>query len=390
MARSASEIPHRWVATDGDVVAVAEEVSAHDTYAIDTEFHRERSYYPHLALVQIAWPSNLVLIDPLAADVRGLAPLFMGPGTAIMHAAAQDLEVLELACGVVPPKLFDTQVAAGFVGHSSPSLSTLVDKVLGERLPKGDRLTDWLDRPLGDGQRRYAAADVYYLHALHRHLNERLDDAGRADWATAECEELRSRPRSRQDPETAWLRIKEARHLRGSARGIAKEIAAWRERTAADGDQPVRFVLSDLALVGLAQQAPHRAEDLRRIRGIDPRHLRNGAAAEILDAIKRGERLPNNELTAPDASRNGLDRALRPAVTLVSAWVSQLARDEGLDTALLATRNDIVAFLRGDKDGRLSDGWRHELLGEPIRALVEGRAALAFDGEGGLVLEKRT
>jgi ribonuclease D len=381
--------PARWIDDDVALGEALDAVKAADIYAVDTEFHRERTYYPRLALVQIAWADDVVLIDPLAVDVRGLAKVFDGPGLAVMHAAGQDLEVLAHACDAVPSTMFDTQIAAGFVGMSSPSLASLVDRYLGVRLPKGDRLTDWLARPLGAPQRDYAAADVAHLLDLHRLLVQELAARGRLEWAEAECEVARSRSRPTVEPDSAWLRIKEARHLRGTARGVARELAAWRERLARDLDQPVRFVLSDLALVNVAQRMPNGPDGLDGIRGLDRRQLKEPAQRGLLAAVAAGRDLTQGEVDAAVPTTRALPRHLRPAITLISAWVTQLARDEDLDPALLATRADIEALLREDPDARLTRGWRNQLLGEPIRQLVEGRAALAFERGHGLVLETR-
>src|SRR5262249_17396840 len=147
---------------------------------LDTEFHRERSYHPHLALLQVGWgESNVALVDALALDLNPLRTVISGPATIVMHAAAQDLEVLIRACGALPAQLYDPQIAAGFAGYSNPSLVTLVEGVLSLRLPKGDRLADWLRRPLSDDQREYAAADVAHLLALRHWLVERLGREGR-------------------------------------------------------------------------------------------------------------------------------------------------------------------------------------------------------------------
>ena len=388
--RPPRDADHRWVDDEAGFVEVVEALRSVDRYAIDTEFHRERTYYPHLALLQLGWDDDVVLVDPLVVDLTPLREVFDGAALCVMHAGQQDLEVLERACGTVPGELFDTQIAAGFVGYSTPSLAKLCDGELGVRLPKADRLTDWLARPLGDAQRAYAASDVVHLGALHDRLSSEIDRLGRSEWVADECRTLLDRPRTAQDPESAWLRVKEARHLRGVARSVAREVASWRERTAADSDQPVRFVLSDLALVGIAQAAPRDEDGLRKLRGIDGRHLRNGGATAILAAVRRGEDRHGTADEEPATpSTPGLDNSLRPAATLVAAWVAQVARDERYDSALLATRADIEGFLRGDGTSRIDDGWRHELLGAPIRDLVDGRAALAFDGANGLVLETR-
>jgi ribonuclease D len=364
--------------TLAEVVAAA---LAEPRYAIDTEFHRERSYYPKLALVQIAWADRIALVDPLRVDPRGLVPLFTGPGLAVLHAAQQDLDVLNHACGAIPSRLADTQLVAGFVGYSTPSLSSLLSAELRIRLPKADRLTDWLRRPLTVDQETYAAADVAHLFELYDTLAARLLSLGRLDWALAECEELRTRPVGPVDPDDAWLRLKDVRTLKRPARGVAWAVAAWRERRAARTDTPVRSVLPDLAVLAIAQRAPRTAAELRACRGVDDRHTR--LAGEILEAVAKGREQPPD---LPDREEDELDRSLRPAVTLVSAWVSQLARQQHIDTTLLATRADLVALLRGAADARLAHGWRAEVLGDDVKRLVAGEAALSFDGHGGLRL----
>ena len=265
---------HQLVDTVEGFEAVLGALRDEPAYAVDTEFHRERTYYPKLALLQIAWSDGLALIDPLAVDIAPLAEILDGPGVAVLHACDQDLEVLDLACGTIPSRLFDTQIAAGFVGMSMPSLSSLYERVLGIRVGKGDRLTDWLARPLNDNQLRYAAGDVEHLLAVYHHEVADLEARGRLSWALDECEGARGHARGARDPEQAWRRVKEIRQLRGPARRVAQSVAAWRERRAAEIDQPVRFVLPDLAIVGIAQRQPKSPPDLRKIRGLDDRHLR--------------------------------------------------------------------------------------------------------------------
>jgi ribonuclease D len=296
--------------------------------------------------------------------------------------------VLQRACGTVPSRLFDTQLAAGFVGFSTPSLSLLAERVLDEHLPKASRLTDWLQRPLGEAQQTYAASDVLHLAALASELRRVLADSGRLAWAEEECEDLRARDWGPPDPDAAWRRMKEARQLKGKSRSVARAVAAWRERRAAELDTPPRHVLPDLALVGIAMNPPTSGDDMRKLRGIDDRHTRGKVATEILEAVRIGLDAPADSV--PAAPREEVDRDQRPAVALASAWLSQLARELKIDAALLATRSDLSSFLNGDPSARLAMGWRHQLLGEPIRRLVAGDFALAFDGKGGLTLEERS
>lgn len=381
--------------TDRDHLAdVLERLAGADRYGLDTEFHRERTYWPRVALVQVAWPAGpggaagLALIDPLAVDLSPLADVLAGPGVMVAHAAEQDLEVLNRACGRVPARLFDTQIAAGFLGYASASLATLSSVFLGKEVVKGDRLTDWNHRPLTPAQLRYAAGDVEHLLQLADTLVAALDAEGRLAWVEEECELVRCRATQPANPARAWWKLRDARSLRGSSRGVAQEVAAWRESRAQRLDQPLRSVLPDLATQAIAHNPPASLAAVAKVRGLDARYLRDGLAEEILAAVAAGRRLPEDRIQLPPSDE--VNRELRPAVALAAAWVSQLARDERIDAAVLATRSDLAAYLRGDPAARLRQGWRAELVGEQIGRLVSGDAALAFDGHGGLVLEARS
>ena len=376
------------VTTAGALLDVVAELADQPAYALDTEFHRERSYYANVALLQLAWPGRCALVDPLAVDLAPFATVLDGPGLAVLHASTQDLEVLLRACGTVPSRLFDTQLAAGFLGFATPSLTSLVERVLDVHLPKASRLTDWLRRPLSEDQLTYAAADVLHLLELTDVLRRELAATGRLEWAEEECELLRTRGWGPPDPENAWLRIKETRSLKGRSRGVAQSVAAWRERRAAQLDQPVRFILSDLAIVGIAGKPPKDLEQLKAIRGLDERNARGQIGESLLAAIEAGRALPDGAIRLP--KRDEVDRDLRAAVALVSAWVTQVSRELRIDPSLLATRTDLATFLARDPDARLATGWRKELLGDAIEELVGGTYALAFDGAGGLALERRS
>ena len=362
---------------------MVDELASIDRYAIDTEFHREKTYYPQLALVQISWRDRIVLIDPLAIDPRRLGRLFNSNALAVVHAAQQDLEVLKHSCGVAPRRIFDTQLSAGFLGYSTPSLASLVQSEFKINLPKADRLTDWLRRPLSDAQIAYAASDVEYLLQLHDRLTERLNAQGREEWAQQACEELRVRPNGPVDPTLAWLRIKEVRALRGRARGVAQSVAEWRERKAMAADIPPRRVISDMALLAIAQKMPISESELLQSRGIEARQLGGTIIQDLLNAVMEGV---TRDQRAPSTEPEDVDRDLRPAVTLISAWVGELARQHHIDVALLATRSDITALLRNQPEARLAQGWRAHIVGDDIKRLVSGRAGLSFDSRGGLRL----
>ena len=361
-----------WIDEPSALADLVRTLADQPRYALDTEFHGERSYWPHLALIQIAWPGGVALVDPLTVDPKPLGELLSGPGCMVAHAADQDLSILERACGCAPSILFDTQVAAGFIGMGTPSLAAVVEKLLGARLAKGDRLTDWTRRPLRVEQRVYAAADVEHLLALHDELLDRLDVMGRVEWATDECEERRQRIRQRPDPATAWWRIKGARQLRGN-----------RPRRRADGRRVARAAPRRISTSPPATSSPtwhsrascsgRRAtrDDLTGIRGIDGR-LRENTANELLHAINTGLELPAAELRLPESDR--IDRSLAPAVTVLGAWLAQRASELDLDPALLATRAELTQMLQG-RPSRLATGWRTDLVGEPLQRLLRGEAA---------------
>ena len=374
---------YRWVDSQPEFEALVDRLCAEPRYALDTEFHRERTYYPKLALMQFATPTETTLVDPLAVDLAAMRRLFASDVIAVLHAAQQDLDVLTHACGAVPTRMYDTQLASGFLGYSTPSLVSLLMAELKVSAAKGDRLTDWLRRPLTNEQLVYAAADVDHLLALQDQLDRQIAELGRSEWVAEACEELRQRPASGTDPSQAWLRIKDVRMLKPRARSVARAICEWRERRAMSVDVPVRQILPDLAVLGISQRQPKTTHDLVQARGVEERHSKGNLGKEILDAVADGQRA-DVDLPVPDGEE--LDRHLRPAVALVSAWMADLARKQRVDTTLLATRADLVSLLRGDENARLLQGWRAELVGDGIQRLVQGKAGLTFDGRGGLRL----
>lgn len=372
-----------WIDDDAALADLVATLADAPRLAIDTEFHRERTYWPRCALVQIGWDDGIALVDPLATDIAGIGPLLTGR-TVVMHAAGQDLEVFQHAVGTVPDRLFDTQVAAGFLGMSSIGLGPLVHKLLGLELPKADRLTDWMVRPLPGDATAYAASDVAHLFELHDLLTSALEERDRADWVQAECADMVARSLVRPDPTIAWWRVKEARRLRGRAAAVAQEVAAWREAHAAGTDKPLRAVLPDLALAGIAQRPPGNVDDLVKVRGLRDRGIPRGVRTELLDAVERGRALPLDDVAYPES--RPVPAELRAAVPLLMSWVTQRARELELDPAVLATRTDLEAFLRDDGDARLGDGWRADALAADIRRLLDGEALLGFERGVGLVL----
>ncbi len=372
-----------WVDSESALAQIVAEILKADRYAIDTEFHREKTYFPKLALVQLKWGKTTALVDPLAVDPRGLGKLFESDVLAVIHAAQQDLEVLRHAALAAPKIIFDCQIAAGFIGYSTPSLATLVQTFKKISMSKGDRLTDWLRRPLTDQQCSYAADDVAHLFDLHDEISRQLKELERSEWVADACRDLVQRPQGPQDPGLAWLKLKEARALKGQSRGVAQSVAKWREEKAMRNDAPPRRVMSDMALLGISQRVPKNVEELATTRGVDDRHLSADSCREIMAAIRDGAKqhveLPNNDV-------DDVDKWARPALTLITAWIGELARKHKIDATFLATRSDITAFLRKSPDARLVQGWRATLIGDDLNRILNGDVGLSVDRDGHLKL----
>ena len=383
---STSERHPALISDQDGLAALCDEIVGEPVYAVDTEFHTEHTYRPQLALIQLGWADKVALVDPLAVDPKPLSRLFGGPGIAVAHAARQDLSVLEAACGVAPATVFDTQIVAGFLGMSTPSLARLIEQVLGITIPKTAQLSDWLRRPIPPDQLAYAAGDVLYLLALRSSMIEQLEERGRLDWAIEECAEVLTRRKGDTIPEQAWWKVGDVRKLSGRSRAVAQEVAAWRERRASSIDRPRRSVLSDLAILTIAQRSPRNRRELEALRGVDARHLAKGADAEILAAIERGRELrPDQLLLQPDSVES---KASQTAVAVCGGLVRQISDDLELDQTLLATRSDIALLVVGE-GSRLDHGWRGSIAGDPIRRLLGGEVAAAFEPDGRLVLEER-
>lgn len=367
---------HDWIADSATLDELVTELAAAEEYALDTEFHRERTYLPRLALVQIAVGSRLALVDALSVDVSALRQAFEGDGLCVMHAGSQDLEILSLYCGALPGRIFDTQVAALFAGYRTASLAKLVEDLLGVRLDKSSQLTDWTRRPLPKADQRYAASDVEHLLALKDAIAQRLEENNRLTWAEEEIELLRTKDRSRPDPDTLWWKLRGKSKLGGRARGVAQSIASWREEVAQRKNRPPRTVLSDMALLSLAQRPARNARDLNGVRNFDAKRF--PYTDDLLAAIRRGVDMPKGQLRLPPKKPENLPQ-VDGIITLCVAWLSQRAREEGIDPSILGTRDDVTTFVLNG-DSRLSRGWRDSLVGAELRSIIDGSAALRVAG----------
>ncbi len=357
---------------------------------LDTEFVSERTYRPLLCLVSLAWREGEALVDPLALD--DLAPLGRALGrpecTVILHAGGQDLPLLARHLGLAPARVFDTQVAAAFLGYGQIAYSRLVQAVLGVRLEGGSGFSEWARRPLSLQQLRYARDDARYLVPLYDALRAELERKGRLAWCEEECALMRERSLAGPSGEP-WEKVDGVRRLRPRQLAVLRELAAWREEEARRANVPAAYVMRDAALVALAQQAPRDAEGVGRVRGMTSGQLKRYLPA-ILAAVERGRGCPRERWPRPAESPQE-DPVERTGTDFLSSWVRRRAEEEGITPSLLATRedlSDLVRWRRGDRDElpRVLQGWRRSLVGQDLLELVEGRTALALvDGQLRLV-----
>ncbi len=369
----------RWVATETDLAEVVKEAKEIGAVAVDTEFHRERSYYPKLALVQARIGDLIFLIDPLDLDLSPLEEIFVDERIKfVFHASEQDLEILERAVGARPIQLFDTQVAAGFLGISHASLGALLHQFLRVTIAKGARLSDWMARPLSPEQIDYAATDVLYLEELERRIVAELDSMHRRDWALEEMAAVVRRRRSEVPVELAWTKIRECRALDDERnRRIAARIAAWREEQARVRDVPARSILSDLAIASIARSAPQSRSELTRLRGVDGRRLDAEMVGHLLELVVSDQ--PVGTATAELAISATMRPELAPVVLLSASVVQAKAFDLGIDPALVASRDEIVDFVIRRRGG-LSRGWRYQVCGAELGALLAGERKIEVTG----------
>ena len=385
------------LATADELAAAAAAARTHGRIGIDTEFMSEGRYRALLCLVQIAVDDatngagpRISLIDSLdAIDVTPLAQLLADPSIeVVLHAGRQDVAILRRAWSTEITNIFDTQLAAGFVGASAQTgYGNLLGSMLGRRVGKTASYTRWDARPLTGEQLSYAAEDVAHLLELADELQRRLRDSGREAWAREECRRLESATDER-DPLSAWERLPRVGQLDPRARAVAKELAAWRERTASDEDRPVGSVLADPALVELAKRHPSNVGALEQIRGIHPSGIRRRGAA-ILEAIATGMKAPPIPREEP---RGRSDPEDAPLIVLAESVLRARALEAGLAYELIASRNEleliVAATRRGESEPevRTLEGWRSELVGADLRDLLAGRKAVSVGPDRRLAL----
>jgi len=380
------------LAGQDEVARIAALARAGGRLGIDTEFMSEGRYRALLCLVQVVADDpdasdgtgrRIALFDTLEPlDATPLAEVLADPAIEIvLHAARQDVALLRRVWSTEVTNVFDTQVAAGFAGQGAQTgYGNLLGGVLRLHVAKTASYTRWDARPLTAEQLAYAREDVLHLLELSDALHARLEAKGRLEWAREECRRMEGATDER-DPETAFERLPRAASLDPRSRAVARELAAWRERTASAEDKPVGTILPDPALVEIAKRKPGGVAELEQIRGLHGGHLKR-RGGELIEAVRRGR---GAEPIAREARGPGSESGDAPLVALVEAVIRARAIEAGLAYELVASRAEleriVIAARRGDPepDVRALSGWRRELVGAELEDLLNGRRSVTIE-----------
>jgi ribonuclease D len=374
---------------------VLDAVAAEQSFGIDTEFLREKTFRARLCLVQIATAKQVWILDPVTAGVSEVGSLVAAPSIeTVVHSGRQDLELLAEVTGKVPVNVFDVQVAAGFVGlGASLPYGRLVEEVLGVTLTKGEAYTDWCRRPLSASQLKYAADDVRYLPDVARELKKKLADLGRTDWLAEEMAAFEDPKTYESNPRGAWKRVSGRGGLSGRGLAVLRELAAWREEEALARDMPRGWVIKDHVLVEMARRSPRSVEALSRLRGLSSNQVSRWGPG-VVAAVEAGQ--ATEPILLPPAPPRPLLARSRMLAGLADAVVRARCERAQIAPELATTRAELESLLIDSFDGtpdparhRALTGWRKEVVGDAVTALASGKMAIRVVADPPYVEEVR-
>jgi ribonuclease D len=371
--------------TTAELASLCAELAREAYVAVDTEFMRDRTYWPKLCLVQVAGAKRQAAIDPLARGID-LAPLFAlmaNPQVLkVFHAARQDIEIFHRLTGAVPTPLFDTQLAAMVCGYGEEvGYDTLVAQIAKDRVDKSSRFTDWSRRPLSAQQLAYALGDVIHLRVIYERLKRQLEQTGRTEWVAQELADLTNPDIYSPSLEDAWKRIK-VRSREPRFLAVLRALAAWREGEAQRRDVPRNRIVRDDLLLEIAAHRPTSVEELTKLRRIS---LDRQSAAAAVEAVQAALALPEDELPRPEPQPK-LPRGLGPMIELLRVLLKLKCEEHHVAQRLVATTSDLEAIATHERpDVAALKGWRFEVFGRAALALKRGELGLAI-ANGEIVL----
>lgn len=390
MGYDMSDTQTQFITTTEALAALCERLSTEDFVTVDTEFMREKTYYPELCLVQLAGTHDVAVVDAQAEgiDLAPLGALLARPEVVkVFHACRQDVEIFLLLFGAVPANLFDTQVAAMVAGFGDQvGYDSLVQALTGGHIDKSHRFSDWSARPLTKAQVEYAAADVTYLRQVYEKLSARLTVEGRGAWVAQEMAVLAEADTYRVDPAKAWERLKLRTNNRRQI-ALVQAIAAWREREAQRINIPRGRLLKDEQIPEIAGLAPDTAEALTRARGVSSGFATGKSGASLLVAIAEAKAMGDADLPKVERPRD-TPRASPALVSLLKVLLNAACEQNNVAPRLVASGEEIEALaLDETAPNPILEGWRREMFGEDALRLIRGQIALSTKGKKVKIIE---
>lgn len=379
----------QYINTPDQLAKLCEQIKKEPWLALDTEFLREKTYYPKFCLLQIATPQWVACIDPIALPkLDELFDAIYNPAIVkVFHSCRQDLEIFYQLTGKLPSPIFDTQVAAPLLGfQDNPGYAMLVSSLLSINLNKAHTRADWSKRPLTEAQIEYAADDVIYLCQIYQIMVQKLTELGRIDWLKQDFAELENPALYTVAPEQAWFKIKGKNKLTGKQLSIIQTLAQWREKTAQSEDRPKSWLLRDELLFDMAKLQPETVEELANVRGINERAVnRYGQElCQLITAAKNRAPLPLNEKDRPTKKTQQQEAIL----DILTALVRIRAEENSLNPTILASRKDLEALLFNDDDEcPILHGWRFTMAGRELIGLLKGKLLLGIESEKLVIIE---
>jgi ribonuclease D len=368
----------QYIDTPSSLGAFCTQIGTAAWIALDTEFLREKTYYPKLCLLQIATPDTVACIDPLALDDLSLVleVIYDESITKVMHSGRQDMEIFFHINGKLPSPVFDTQIAALLLGYADQiGYANLVKEILGIELDKLHTRADWSQRPLSADQLQYAADDVVYLADIYRKMTAQLTEMGRLDWLAEDFARLASPALYGNPPELAWLKVKGGNRLKGASLSVLQALANWREATAQQKNRPKGWILRDDALVDIARHRPGTLEALGKIRGLSEGLIRNSGKALTGLVREAADRQP---VPFPDTGKRiKLTPDQGALVDVMMALVRMSGEQNDVNPAVLASRKQLEQLVLGKGDIAVTQGWRKKFVGEQLARFLEGDLSLS-------------
>jgi len=340
--------------------------------AIDTEFIREKTYYPKFCLLQVSNGEVAACIDPLG--IEDLSPildiLYQQDIVKVLHAAHQDLEIFHHLWDRLPQPIFDTQLAAAITGHGDQmGYAKLVHKVLHINLEKDQARTDWSQRPLDNAQLKYAINDVIHLGEVYLQLNHKLVESKRTDWLDDEYAHFASPSTYKIEADQAWKKVKGRQHLKGVQYAVLQKVAAWRETRAISSDRPRRWILKDEVVVDLARRMPVKIQQLERIRGLESGLIKKYGQL-LLDLIQQAKEIPAENWPSDSIPTRKLKPAEEALADLMMCCLRLLADKHDITAAAIAGKKDLEKLITGDTNTTLMQGWRKKIAGDTLQQVA--------------------